>query len=185
MKFKSIFVYPKYPENLQYLYDLAYNLWSIWDYDAVGLFYRIDARLYREVDHNPLKLLHSLSRRRLEALSADKGFLFELENVWEKFQEYMQYTGSVKDDRSIERKLEQDDIVAYFSMEFGLHECIPIYAGGLGVLAGDFLKGVSDLGLPVVGVGLLYKFGYFTQYLDMNGYQQVNLQGLHYLMMKK
>ncbi len=93
MNFKSIFVYPKYPDNLQRLFELAYNLWSVWDYDAVGLFYRIDAKLFREVNHNPLKLLHCLSRERLEELSENKGFLFELEKVWEKFQNYLQHKG--------------------------------------------------------------------------------------------
>ena len=168
MIFKSIFVYPKYPENLQHLYELASNLWSTWNYDAIDLFYRIDARIFREVNHNPLKLLHSLSKEKLYELSSDKGFVSELEVVWEKFQNYLQYTGTFKD----EYNFEQNDAIAYFSMEFGLHESIHTYAGGLGVLAGDFLKGASDLGLPIIGIGLLYKFGYFTQHIDMNGCQQ-------------
>lgn len=168
MIFKSIFVYPKYPENLQHLYELASNLWSIWNYDAIDLFYRIDARIFREVNHNPLKLLHSLSKEKLNELSSDKGFVSELEAVWEKFQNYLQYTGTFKN----EYNFEQNDVIAYFSMEFGLHESIHTYAGGLGVLAGDFLKGASDLGLPIIGIGLLYKFGYFTQHIDMKGRQQ-------------
>jgi len=168
MIFKSIFVYPKYPENLQHLYDLASNLWSTWNYDAIDLFYRIDARIFREVNHNPLKLLHNLSKEKLNELSSDKGFVSELEAVWEKFQNYLQYAGAFKD----EYNLEQNDVIAYFSMEFGLHESIHTYAGGLGVLAGDFLKGASDLGLPIIGIGLLYKFGYFVQHIDMNGCQQ-------------
>ncbi len=172
MNLKSIFVYPKYPENLNRLYELAYNLWSVWDYDAVDLFYRIDARLFREINHNPLHLLLSLSREKLNALSADKGFLFELDKVWQKFQHYRQYSGAYKEECIKESVISADDKIAYFSMEFGLHECIPIYAGGLGVLAGDFLKGVSDFDLPVIGVGLLYKFGYFTQYIDPTGLQQ-------------
>jgi starch phosphorylase len=172
MIFKSIFVYPRYSENLQHLYELAYNLWSVWDYDAIGLFYRIDTRLFREVNHNPLKFLNSLTREKLEALSGDKGFLFELERVWEKFQSYLQHTGIFKSECDGECNLGKDDVIAYFSMEFGLHESIPIYAGGLGVLSGDFLKGVSDLDLPIVGVGLLYKYGYFTQLIDPNGYQR-------------
>ncbi|MFZ0035475.1 MAG: alpha-glucan family phosphorylase [Sedimentisphaerales bacterium] len=169
---KSIFVYPKYPDNLQHLYELARNVWSVWDYEAVELFYRIDAQLFREVNHNPLKFLNSLSRKRLEALSQDRGFIYELEKIWEKFQSYLQHTTSFKDECRCEYNLKQDDVIAYFSMEFGLHESIPIYAGGLGVLAGDFLKGVSDLDLPIVGVGLLYKYGYFKQLIDSKGYQQ-------------
>ena len=171
MNFKSIFVYPKYPENLQRLYELACNLWSVWDYEAVGLFYRIDTRLFREVNHNPIKLLHSLSKEKLQGLARDKGFIFELEKVWERFQQYLQSTGTFKDKCANECSLEPQDIIAYFSMEFGLHESIPTYAGGLGVLSGDFLKGASDMDLPVVGVGILYKCGYFSQHIDFNGDQ--------------
>ena len=172
MIFKSIFVHPKYPENLQHLYELACNLWSVCDYDAIGLFYRIDTQLFREVNHNPLKFLYGLSKEKLKDLSSDKGFLFELEKVWEKFQHYLRHVGPFKDECGDKYNLSGDDVIAYFSMEFGLHECIPIYAGGLGVLAGDFLKGVSDLDLPIVGVGLLYKYGYFTQYIGPDDYQQ-------------
>jgi len=172
MIFKSIFVYPKYPENLTRLYELACNLWSVWDYDAIGLFYRIDTPLFRGVNHNPLKFLNSLSKEKLEALSGDKGFLLELGKVWEKFQHYIHHVGILKDECNDECHLTQNDVIAYFSMEFGLHESIPIYAGGLGILSGDFLKGVSDLDLPIVGIGLLYKYGYFTQLIDPKGYQQ-------------
>ncbi len=172
MIFKNIFVYPKYPANLQRLYELACNLWCTWDYDAISLFYRIDTQLFRKVNHNPLRFLHSLSKGRLQELSEDKGFLFEFEKIWEKFQRYLQYAGTFKAECADECDLEQSDVIAYFSMEFGLHESIHIYAGGLGVLSGDFLKGASDLDLPIVGVGLLYKYGYFTQHIDLHGYQQ-------------
>ncbi len=172
MIFKNIFVYPKSPENLQKLYILACNLWSTWNYDAIGLFYRVDSQLFRDVNHNPFKFLHSLSKEKLKALSEDKGFLFELEKVWEKFQHYLKYTGTYRQAFMNECKFEKNDVVVYFSMEFGLHESIPMYAGGLGILSGDYLKGASDLGLPVIGIGLLYKYGYFTQHIDINGYQQ-------------
>jgi starch phosphorylase len=169
---KSIFVYPKYPDNLQPLYDLARNIWSVWDYEAIELFYRIDAQLFRQVGHSPLKFLSALSKKKLESLSFDRGFIYELEKVWEKFQAYLKQSTSFKEECRCEYNLGQDDVIAYFSMEFGLHESIPIYAGGLGVLAGDFLKGVSDLNLPIVGVGLLYKYGYFKQLVDSKGHQQ-------------
>ena len=172
MIFKSIFVYPKYPESLQHLYELACNLWSVWDYDAIGLFYRIDTKLFREVSHNPLKFLNSLSKEKLDGLVSNKGFLFELERVWQKFQSYLQHTSTLREECESEYGFKPEDVIAYFSMEFGLHESIPIYAGGLGVLSGDFLKGVSDLDLPIVGIGLLYKYGYFTQFIDPKGYQQ-------------
>jgi len=172
MIFKSMFVYPKYPENLQHLYDLANNLWSTWNYDAIDLFYRIDGRIFREVNHNPLKLLHSVSKERLNELADDNGFVSELEAVWKKFQNYLEYAGSVKDRYADKYCFEQNDVIAYFSMEFGLHESIHTYAGGLGVLAGDLLKGASDLGLPIIGIGLLYRLGYFTQHIDVNGCQR-------------
>ena len=172
MIFKTIFVRPKFPENLQHLYDLASNIWTLWDYDAIGLFYRIDTKLFRKVNHNPLKFLHGLTTEKLQDLSNDKGLLFELERVWQKFQDYLHYAGTFKDECAEECNFETEDIIAYFSMEYGLHESIRLYAGGLGVLAGDFLKGASDLALPVVGIGLLYKYGYFTQHIDVSGYQQ-------------
>jgi starch phosphorylase len=147
-------------------------MWCTWDYDAINLFYRIDTALFREVEHNPMKFLHSLSKERLDELAEDKGFIFEFEKVWDKFQHYLKFAGTFKSECSGQCDIDNDDTIAYFSMEFGLHECIPTSAGGLGVLAGDYLKGASDLGLPVVGVGLLYKHGYFIQRVDLNGYQQ-------------
>jgi starch phosphorylase len=170
MIFKSIFVYPRYPENLKKLYLLAQNLWCTWNYEAINLFYRTDSQLFRAVNHNPVRLLLSLPKERFEELSNDKGFLFELENVWERFQEYIKYSGPDLGEDS--GGLSKNDVVAYFSMEFGLHECVPIYGGGLGILSGDFLKAASDLDLPVVGVGLVYKFGYFTQRINLNGQQE-------------
>jgi len=172
MIFKTIFVCPKFPENLQHLYELASNIWTLWDYDAIGLFYRIDTPLFRKVSHNPLEFLHRLTTKKLQDLSKDKGFLFELEKVWQKFQDYINYEGTFKNQFAEKCSFETEDTIAYFSMEYGLHESIRLYAGGLGVLAGDFLKGASDLAMPVVGIGLLYKYGYFTQHIDVNGQQQ-------------
>jgi starch phosphorylase len=172
MILKSIFVYPKFPDNLRPLFEIVRNLWCVWDYDGINLFYRIDAQLFRQVEHNPLKFLNSLSRKKLEELSKDKGFLNQLDRVWEKFQNYIAHTTSFKDECRCVYNLASKDVIAYFSMEFGLHESVPIYAGGLGVLAGDYLKGCSDLDLPVVGIGLLYKYGYFKQVIDSKGYQQ-------------
>ena len=172
MILRNIFVYPQFPENLQKLYQLTYNLWFTWNYDAISLFYRIDAPLFRKVNHNPVRFLHSLSKEKIDELSKDKGFRFELDKVWGKFNEYMQYAGTVRAENGTEVALGPADSIAYFSMEFGLHECVPIYAGGLGILAGDFLKSASDMGLPVVGVGLLYKYGYFTQHINMAGLQE-------------
>jgi starch phosphorylase len=169
MIFKNIFVNPKYPENLNSLYILARNLWCTWNYEAIDLFYRVDSQLFRAVNNNPLRLLLSLPEERISELSRDKGFLFELERVWEKFQAYMKYK---RPESAGGPFLAESDIVAYFAMEFGLHECIPIYGGGLGILSGDFLKAASDLDLPIVGVGLIYKYGYFTQRINLDGRQE-------------
>lgn len=169
MILKNLFVYPRLPENLNKLHLLAYNLWCTWNYEAIRLFYRIDAQLFRAVNHNPVQFLVSLPKERIRQLSRDRGFLFELEEVWQQFQQYMQYSERFK--TTYDGSLEEDDIVAYFAMEFGLHECIPIYGGGLGVLSGDFLKAASDVNMPLVGVGLVYKYGYFTQRININGEQ--------------
>jgi len=171
MNFRTILVHPEFPENLSKLYELASNLWCTWSYDALNLFYRIDAELFRRVQHNPIKFLHSLPKYKVESISRDRALLFELEQVWESFQEYMKYSGKFEEMADGKDFLKPDDVVAYFSMEYGLHEAIPIYAGGLGVLSGDTMKGASDLGLPLVGVGLVYKCGYFTQMINADGQQ--------------
>jgi starch phosphorylase len=171
MNFRTILVHPEFPENLSKLYELASNLWCTWSYEALNLFYRIDAELFRKVQHNPIKFLHSLPKYKVEGISRDRGLLFELDEVWESFQEYMKYSGKFEEMAAGSEVLTPDDVVAYFSMEYGLHEAIPIYAGGLGVLSGDTLKGASDLGLPMVGVGLVYKCGYFTQLINADGQQ--------------
>jgi len=170
MNLKNIFIYPRLPDNLGKLQSLAYNLWGTWNYEAIRLFYRIDAPLFRAVHHNPMQFLVRLPGERIAQLAEDRGFLFELERVWTQFQKYMRYDGQFRTDRG--GMLEPGDIVAYFSMEFGLHECIPVYGGGLGVLSGDFLKAASDLNLPLVGVGLIYKYGYFTQRINLKGEQE-------------
>ena len=171
IEFRNIFVYPKYPENLTKLYALAYNLWATWNYEVINLFYRIDPALFREVNHNPVNFLIHLPKERIEALSKDRGFLFEMEKAWDKFQQYL----AVPSDACAtdqQPRLSPKDAVAYFVMEFGVHESIPSYGGGLGILSGDFLKGASDMGLPIIGVGLLYKYGYFTQRINLDGYQE-------------
>jgi starch phosphorylase len=170
MILKNIFVYPRLPDNLRRLHALAYNLWCTSNYDAIRLFYRIDGQLFRAVNHNPVQFLLSLPSERIAQLSEDRGFLFEMDKVWQRFQEYMAYNEQFR--TAAGGMLAPDDIVAYFAMEFGLHECIPIYGGGLGVLSGDFLKAASDLNMPLVGIGLIYKYGYFTQRIGLNGEQE-------------
>jgi glycogen phosphorylase len=186
MTFKNIFVYPRYPENLSKLYALAHNLWCLWDYDAINLFYRIDTHLFRSVNHNPVKFLLDLPEEKMNELSNDSGFLLELDRVWQKFDEYMKYNGTPQNGGD-NCGLDKNNVIAYFSMEFGLHESMPIYSGGLGILAGDHLKTASDLGLPVIGVGLIYRRGYFTQRINLEGRQEELFPELenHYLPIKE
>ncbi len=164
MHLETFIAYPRHPEKLEKLYSMAYNLWFSWNYDLINLFYRIDSKLFRQSEHNPVKFLHNIPEEKINSLAEDDGFLFELEKVWSKFQECLNYKSGYE--------CPSDKSIAYFSMEFGLHESIPIYAGGLGILAGDFLKGASDMDIPVIGVGLLYNHGYFTQSIDPSGNQQ-------------
>ncbi len=160
-------VFPKVPEKLVFLEKLLKNLWWSWRIDAVELFRRINPRLWEESGHNPMFFLTRLSQKRLEELSCDEGFMGHLNRVEQLFN------GQVLNGlpESAPFKVYNSPI-AYFSMEFGIHESLPLFAGGLGVLAGDHLKAASDIKLPVVGVGLLYRFGYFHQVLNHDGWQQ-------------
>ena len=134
MIFKNIFVLPDYPENLHKLFKVAYNLWWTWNYDAVNLFYRMDGQLFREVDHNAVEFLHKLPKERIIALSKDKGFLFELGKIWQKFEEYMKQEADFIKSDGEEHSISENDIIACFSMEYGVHESLPIYAGGFSAI---------------------------------------------------
>jgi len=162
MDFKKFFVYPKIPENLQKLFILSNNLWFTWNYDALSLFYKIDAETFRRFKYNAKKFLYNLPKLKLEKLAKDENFLMDLEDIWESFEEYKEYKHPLIESLDITK----DDIIAYFSTEFGFHPVLPIYAGGLGILAGDIIIGASDLGLPLIGIGLIYKHGYFLQKID-------------------
>jgi glycogen phosphorylase len=159
-------VVPSLPKELAGLARVAYNLWWSWDADAIGLFKRLDPELWRATHHNPLEMLGSLQQATLESLMADEGFMSHLAQVEESLNEYLASRTWYEHNGNPGAR------IAYFSMEFGLHESLPIYSGGLGILAGDHLKSASDLGLPLVGVGLLYRQGYFRQYLNIEGWQQ-------------
>ncbi len=160
-------VVPRLPPALERLRDIAYNLWWSWSPVAHELFVRLDPDLWEAVRGNPIELLASVSQERLEALAGDDAFTSHLEAAWSTFQRYMQRGGWF----SKTFPEAAGARIAYFSMEYGLHECLPIYSGGLGVLAGDHLKTASDLGLPLVGVGLAYAEGYFRQALNADGWQ--------------
>ncbi|MHB9030535.1 MAG: alpha-glucan family phosphorylase, partial [Candidatus Latescibacterota bacterium] len=165
---KSFEVKASLPESLEPLREIAENVWWYWNIDAVKLFYRLDPVLWEEKNHNAVSLLGSLPQSRLEELAADEGTLNHLRRVKAQFDTYLH--GPTWYSRNVSK--EQEKLIAYFSLEFGLAESIPIYSGGLGVLAGDHLKSASDLGLPLVGMGLLYQEGYFRQYLNTDGWQQ-------------
>ncbi len=160
-------VYPAIPEELSFLEVLSRNLWWCWKQDAVTLFRRVDPQLWKESKGNPIYLLSNIRQRRLEELSKDDSFLAHLQRVKDRFNKRV--SDNVEPSRTI---YDEKGPVAYFSMEFGINENIPIFAGGLGVLAGDYLKAASNLALPLVGVGLLYRKGYLLQYLDQAGWQQ-------------
>jgi glycogen phosphorylase len=162
-------VVPALPAPLARLRDVAYNVRWAWDHDAIELFRRLDSSLWETTGHNPVKMLGAIGQPRLEEAARDDAFLAHLERVSAGFERYP--AGKLS---WFERSYPNTEglLVAYFSAEFGLTECLSIFAGGLGVLAGDHLKSASDLGIPLVGVGLLYQQGYFRQYLNQSGWQQ-------------
>ncbi|UCD28188.1 MAG: alpha-glucan family phosphorylase, partial [Planctomycetota bacterium] len=164
---RSFTVLPALPDTLKPLRDLAYNLWWTWNPEAIELFRRLDVDLWRELKHSPVGMLAHLRQERLDRLARDPAYVASLSRVLDSLQAYLKRP-SWFDEHYCN---EPTGSIAYFSAEFGLHECLPIYSGGLGVLAGDQLKSASDLGLPLVGVGLLYRQGYFHQYLTNDGYQ--------------
>ncbi len=166
---RSFTVVPALKEPLTDLEIIAGNMFWTWNSEFIELFKRIDSNLWAACGHNPIKLLGSVSQEKLDSLAENVGFMNHLKRASEKLQSYLAtpawYTKACPD--SLE-----DETIAYFCAEFGIHECLPIYAGGLGILAGDHLKSASDLNIPLVGVGLLYQKGYFRQYLNVDGWQQ-------------
>jgi len=164
----SFTVLPALPDALKALESIARNLFWCWNTDFVELFKRIDSNLWTACGHNPVKLLGSLSQQRLDELAKNQPFLSEMQRAEEKLKAYLD--GPTWFEKTYSKSTKP--IIAYFCAEFGIHECLPFYSGGLGILAGDHLKSASDLGVPLVGVGLLYQRGYFRQYLDLEGWQQ-------------
>lgn len=167
MRTEKFLVIPKLPEKLRPLLEIAHNMWWSWNPEAVALFQMVDRNLWEETRHNPVKMLGMISEERLKKLEDDDVVIAHMERVKEDLDEYMAHTTWYQ--RVHGGKLEGR--IAYFSAEYGLHECLSLYSGGLGILAGDLLKSSSDLGLPIVGVGLLYRYGYFHQYLNREGMQ--------------
>ncbi len=154
------------PDAISTLKELAYNYWWCWNIDAQELFERIDFELWEEVNHNPVALLNRVPLSQLEALAASPDFVSFLALIYDKFRAYMESKTWFSSAAP-----QSGNYIAYFSLEYGINESFPNYSGGLGVLAGDHLKSASDLGVPLIGVGLLYQMGYFRQSLSQNGWQ--------------
>ena len=180
---RSFRVVPALPEPIRPLMDIAHNLWWTWNHRAIDLFVRLDRELWEETGHNPVRMLGQMSQEALERASNDQAFLHNLSLVHASLKAHIEARGwhaerfaefqrDHKAAPGAEHSGDQPFLAAYFSAEFGLTECFQIYSGGLGVLAGDHLKSASELALPLVGVGLLYRCGYFHQYLNTDGWQQ-------------
>ncbi len=169
-KIQEYSVVPSLPAKLARLREIARNLYWSWDQDSIELFRRMDPQLWETTRHNPVMMLQTIDQQALEQLADDDGFISLLDQVSETLNKYV-------NDKKTWFSREYPDAadkfkVAYFSAEFGITECLPVYSGGLGILAGDHVKSASDLGVPLVGVGLMYQHGYFRQYLNIDGYQQ-------------
>ena len=171
-KFVNFHVKPRIPESLKPLLELAYNVWTTWDKKAYDLFSRMDPLLYSKFEHNPVELLTRISNDRLEELSKDVGFLYELDVVYHSFKDYLSFNESSYTYKNKKWNIDHDKKCAYLCLEYGLHESIPIYSGGLGILAGDYLKAASDQAIPMTAFGLLYKYGYFNQVINPDGMQE-------------
>ncbi len=164
----SYSVAPALPEKLLALQELSRNMWWCWCPEAIELFQRLDRKLWEQTQHNPVRMLGAIDQNTLRAVADDESFIAHLDRVREQFNDYLSRPSWYSHLPSHP----EDVRIAYFSAEYGIHESLPIYSGGLGMLAGDHIKSASDLGLPMVGVGLLYRQGYFRQYLNADGWQQ-------------
>ncbi len=160
-------VTPNLSGPLTPLMDIAHNLWWTWNVEAINLLRRVDPDLWDKFEGNPMAVLGSLPAERVAELSKDKAFLAHLERVKGDLDRYLTMPSWFEG----EHPGAQPGLVGYFSLEFGIHESLPLYSGGLGILAGDHLKSATDLGLPLVGMGLAYQYGYFRQYLNHDGWQ--------------
>ncbi len=166
-RLRTYTVVPSVPARLTRLRDLAYNLWWSWNGSAKELFRRLNPELWEDVVQNSVRFLAHVAQQKLDHAAADDAYLAHMDRVLAAFDHYMcRESWFSKTHPGL-----RDATFAYFSMEFGLHESLPIYSGGLGILAGDHLKSASDLGLPLIGVGLLYRQGYFQQRLTNDGTQ--------------
>lgn len=173
--FNRIMVNSQLPKRINKMVEIANNLWWSWNTEYLRLFRKIDADLWEASSKNPVKFLKAVSQEKLEDAAKDTEFLKEYDSVVENYEAYMNSKSTWFTKQYPDYK---NDVIAYFSAEYGLDQILPIYSGGLGILSGDHLKSASDLGIPLVAVGLLYKNGYFHQKIDENGNQQSEYQNL-------
>jgi starch phosphorylase len=167
-KIQRFRVLPSIPDELMPLMKIAKNMWWVWNFEAIELFRRLDLELWREMNHNPVAFLGAISQHKLREAVESESFMAHMKKVEEELDWHLSKKSWFEENHPGHR----DAGIAYFSAEFGIHESLPIYSGGLGVLAGDHLKSASELGIPLYGVGLLYRLGYFHQYLNIDGWQQ-------------
>lgn len=165
----ELHIQPIIPKEIERLKEIAYNFWFSWNPEALWLFSSLDRPLWREVRHNPVEFLNEVSQHKLEKAGRDRTYLLEYNKVMASFDHYMSQHKTWYIHRFGDR--EKNELIAYFAAEYGIHESLAIYSGGLGVLSADHCKAASDLGLPFVAVGLLYRHGYFTQKIDGYGNQ--------------
>ena len=168
-QWKEFAVKSSLPEELKCLDELAHNMWWAWNYEARELWRSLDEDLYEEVNHNPVLLLERLSYHRKEEIVKDKKIMKNVKSVYKLFKDYMNVKPNSK-----------RPSVAYFCMEYGINQVLKIYSGGLGMLAGDYLKEASDSNVDMCGVGFLYRYGYFTQSLSMDGQQIANYEAQNF-----
>ncbi len=166
---KEFYSHSQLPKELQVLDEMAHNLWWSWKYEAIKLFSNIDKKLWTDTEGNPVLLLQNLSLDRLSEITADKTLMSEINKVYADFRAYM----DVKPDKT-------KPSIAYFSMEYGLVNILKIYSGGLGVLAGDYIKEASDSNIDLCAIGFLYRYGYFTQTLSIDGQQISNYEAQNF-----
>ena len=166
---KDVNVKSRIPESLKMLEEMAHNIWWAWNDDAQAMFKSLDPELWSAVGQNPVVLLERLNYEKLEALSVDKEVLAKINDIYAKFKAYMN-----------EKPNAERPSVAYFCMEYGLTHVLKIYSGGLGVLAGDYLKEASDSNVNMCAVGFLYRYGYFSQSLSMDGQQIANYEAQNF-----
>ncbi|MDR1745876.1 MAG: alpha-glucan family phosphorylase [Tannerella sp.] len=166
---KDVYSHSKLPEELGPLQEIASNLWWVWNHEGAKLFGDIDSGLWKQTEGNPVLLLQRLSRKRIEEILADNVLMARISTVYNQFKEYINA-----------RPNPAKPSVAYFSMEYGLTNVLKIYSGGLGILAGDYLKEASDSHIDLVAVGFLYRYGYFTQSLSMDGQQIANYEAQNF-----